>query len=478
MLLGASIPSVSGQCDREAKLKSVANIIPVTVAFCAVAGIMVLFFAVRGDHVVAATAAIDVLALMCFATGVLPHMTTAFLSIIAFMILNLAPAEVVFSAFTTGGIWLTISGLIIGAAITDTGLGKQVAAYIFCLTGTSYARSIVLISVAGFLLGFLVPSTIPRVIIMMPVTASLAAAMGFERGSRGQIGLAAAAATSTLLPTYTVLTANLPTIVQAGALEALYGIAPSYANYLVAQLPSNIVRFAVILMVLLPFARNQRPEEPSPAAIAMGPVTAAQIRLLIVIGLAIALWATDSMHRVSPAWIAMGAAAIILWPPSGLLASDAMKSKIDMTPVFFLAGVFSVSAVSHHVGLDTRIAEALVPQLHLSEGSAFWDLYAITGLSTLLSHLVTAPAAPVVLAPLAGAMADASGLTIFSVGMAQINGVATPILPYQAPPLIVAMALTHIPIRILTRLCVTLAIATFVLGVPFTYLWWSLIGLI
>ncbi len=415
-------------------------------------------------------------AILCFATRALPEILTAVLCFLGFLAIDAAPAGIIFSGFATGGFWLLFSGLIIGAAIGESGLGRQIAMRIFARTGGSYARAVFLLCTVGLGLGVLVPSTMPRIIMMMPVAVSLATTMGFTTGSRGQIGLAMAAATSTLLPTYTILTANLPTIVHYGALETLYVLAPSYAQYFIYQLPVNIVRFAVLLILLVPFARQENranAETETP-----GPMTPHQWRLLLLLCGAIGLWATDSLHGISPAWIALAVAAIVLWPASGLLSGNAMKTSVDLSPAVFLAGVFAVSAVARHIGLDALVADALIPRMALSEGSSLYRLYAITGFSVLISHLTTAPAAPIVLAPLAEAIGTAANWPIRAVAMAQIIGISTPVLPYQAPPLIVAMALAHMPVASLTRVCLLLTLGVAAVGIPVTFLWWRAIGLI
>lgn len=429
------------------------------------------------DQIALRTAVVCGLAILSFATRLMPEVVTALLCFLAFLALGAAPAEVIFSGFSTGGFWLLLSGLIIGAAITQTGLGLQIASRIHARTGGSYPRAVVLLTFSGLGLGLLVPSTMPRIIVLVPVAVSLAATMGYATGSRGQIGLAITAATSTLLPTYAILTANLPTIVHYGALETLYGIEPSYGRYFLAQLPVNLVRLALLLVFLMPFAKRDAAgvqDEASDKATAM---TSPQKRLLMLLCIAILFWATDWLHNISPAWIALSVAVVVLWPGVGLLSKDAMKSTVDLSPAFFLAGIFAVSAVARHVGLDAQLAETLVPKLALSEGATLHNLYAVTGFSVLISHLTTAPAAPIVLAPLAEAMAQASGWPVLTVAMAQMIAIATPILPYQAPPLIVAMALAHFSVPALTRICIGLAVGVAVIGLPLTYLWWRMIGL-
>lgn len=440
-------------------------------------GLAGVFALTDPSQAVPRVSAVCAVAVLSFSLRLLPDMVTVLLAFLAFLALGAAPVEVIFSGFSTGGFWLLFSGLVIGAAITGTGLGRHFAQHLHARTGSSYWRAALMLSLGGLGLGVLVPSTIPRIIVIMPVAAALAATMGFAIGSRGQVGLALAAATSTLLPTFAIITANLPTIVQYGALEALYGIAPSYGDYLLAQAPVNLLRLALILAVLLPFARGTAPEG-AVAAEPPGPMTAPQRRLLLLIGLAIAFWVTDGLHHISPAWVALSVATVLLWPGSGILDRDAMKSSIDLSPAFFLAGIFAVSAVARHVGLDAILAEALIPRLGLGEGSALRDAYAIFGFSNLVSHLTTAPAAPVVLVPLAGAMAEATGWPIETVSMMQVVAIATPLLPYEAPPLIVALALAHIPVAALVRLLLVLAAGSIVIGVPLCLAWWRLIGIL
>ncbi len=419
-------------------------------------------------------AAVSLLAITLFATRVIPETTITLFTFLAFLGLAAAPPEVIFSGFATGGFWLLFSGLLIGTAITATGLGRQIALRIFRRTGSSYPRAVISLAFCGVMLGVLVPSTIPRIIVLMPISMSLAQTMGYEPGSRGYIGLTAIAATSTLLPTFAILTANLPTIVHFGALETLFGLEPAYAHYFVMQFPVNLVRLLVLLAFLVPFAKSSASTDPSIEL--PEPLTGQQQKLLLMLAVAIAFWATDFLHGISPAWIALTLAAILMLPSLGFLEKTVMKDKVDMSPAFFLAGVFCISAVMRHIGLDTQFANAVIPQLGLGENGKLWDLYATSGLAMFMSQFTTAPAAPLILAPLAQPMADATGLPLETVAMAQIIGIATPLLPYQAPPLILAMAMAQIPMRILIQICLVLALAVAVIGLPITYLWWQLLG--
>jgi di/tricarboxylate transporter len=438
-----------------------------------------LWLSTGPEDILLRTAALSGAAITLFAARVLPETLTAILTFLAFLGSGLVPVEVIFAGFSSSGFWLLFAGLVMGSAITSTGLGRQIALRLFARTGTSYARAVWLLAACGIGLGLLVPSAIPRVVVLLPISVALAEAMGFRAGSRQAIGLSITAACSTLMPTYAFLTANLPIIVEASLLEALYDVTLPYGGYFVQQAPINLVRFVVLVALMLRFAPAVVSAPLAGSGIdAPSPLNRGQTRLLVLLMLAIVLWATDTIHGIAPAWVALSVAALVLWPALGVMDAQAMKRDIDLSPAFFIAGVLCVSGAAQVTGLSTASAEALIPMLGLGEGSALRDLYATTAFTTLVSHLTTAPATPVVLVPLAGSMAEATGWSIETLAMIHALGVANTILPYQAPPLVVAMALAQIPTGALTRICALLGLASFAIGVPITYVWWQWLGVI
>lgn len=462
---------------RASGLKAALGGMPVSKRIATLAVLAAIAAMALSDAPLISVAAISIAAIALFATRALPEPVTAAATFLAFLAVSAAPPDVIFSGFATGGFWLLFSGLVIGTAISTTGLARQIALRIFQRTGASYARAVWLLGTGGFLLGLLVPSAIPRVIVMMPITLALSEAMGFKPGSRGMVGLTITSAMTTLVPTYVFLTANLPTIVQFGAMETIYGVSTTFTGYLLYQLPVNLMRMVVLMAALLLLMRGAEGAPGGDDGVeAPKPLDTAQKRLLSILVVAILLWVSDFAHGISPAWVALAAAAALLAPPLGIMENTAMKKEIDLSPAFFIAAVFAVSAVAVHSGLSDAFADAVIPRLGLGEGGSLRDLYSVVGFSTLISHLTTAPATPVVLAPLAQPIADAAGWTLETVAMAQVIGIATTVLPYQAPPLVLAIALAGIPVAALTRVCLILAVAVIFPGVPLTWAWWTLLG--
>jgi di/tricarboxylate transporter len=88
----------------------------------------------------ARAAALVVLALGCWATGVLPfHVTGIGLFLLA-MVFHVAPPRVIFAGFASNALWLVFGGLVIGAAVQTTGLGRWLARLLVGRFRGSYRR--------------------------------------------------------------------------------------------------------------------------------------------------------------------------------------------------------------------------------------------------------------------------------------------------------------------------------------------------
>ncbi len=446
------------------------------VGIAAGAGLALYGVSLGGAGDIWKAAGIGCAALTLFATRAVPEIVTAFGIFLSALALGVIPRELVFSGFMSSGFWLLVSGIVLGVAMTATGLAARISERLIDFTGPSYPRAIFIIAAAGMALGILIPSTMPRIVVMIPIAAALAERLGLASDGRGAIGLVATAATATLLPTYAILTANLPTIVHVGTMDQLYGVQSIYSEYLLQQLPVNVLRFALLVLLMVGFTGETIAPKPA-ADTEAEPVKPEQGRLILVLGAAILLWMTDFAHGIPPAWVALTAAAIVIWPRFDMLKPTAMKEQIDLTPAIFFASIVTVVATARGAGLDQILADFVIEKLPLG-GGGLSSIYGVYGFSLILSHLTTAPAAPAVLVPFAEPLAQATGLSLEAVSMTQILGISTPAIPYQAPPLIVAMSISKVPNAVFLRLCLWLAFAVTVIGVPITVFWWQAIGFV
>ena len=73
-------------------------------------------------------AALILFAMGFFATGVIPEFVTGLAFFAVASLIAVAPADVIFAGWSSTALWLTFGGLIVGIAVTRTGLGGRLAA--------------------------------------------------------------------------------------------------------------------------------------------------------------------------------------------------------------------------------------------------------------------------------------------------------------------------------------------------------------
>jgi di/tricarboxylate transporter len=137
-----------------------------------------------------------------------------------------------------------------------------------------------------------------------------------------------------------------------------------------------------------------------------------------------------------------------------------------------LAGLVS------HSGLGQIVGQFLLQVMPLDPASPMRDFLSIAGITAGLNFVVTANCVPAIFTPLAQSLATASGLPLMTVLMIQVIGFSTPLLPYHASPIVVAIAMGKVPHGAALRLCLALGAITFLVLAPIDYGWfWLLAGL-
>ncbi len=449
--------------------------IPQTLAGLAiVAALLVLVFPPLPPAETRAMALI-IAALGLWATGAVPEHITAVAFFTVAMLFAIAPPAVVFGGFDSAALWLIFGGLVMGVAVRSTGLGERIAARVARMFGTNYWGVITGVTVVGVALGFVMPSSMGRAILLMPIALGLAARFGFERGSRGHTGVILAAAFGCHVPTFSILPANLPNLVFVGASEKLYHIVPTYGAYLALHFPILGFLKTAIMIPLIVWLWPDTPR-PKPTESHSSAMSTDERWLAFLLTVALALWATDFLHHISPAWVSMAVALLLLWPGIALVKGKAFNDQINYGSLFYVAGIMGLGAMVDQSGLGNRLASAILQVLPLAPDHPAMNFASLAAVSTVVSMITTLPGAPTVLTPLAEQMAHASGLPLETVLMSQVLGFSNPILPYESAPLVVAMQLGGERLATAQKLCLLLAVATLLVLLPLDYFWWQLLG--
>jgi di/tricarboxylate transporter len=414
-------------------------------------------------------------AIACWATRILPEQVTALAFFFLAMLFSLASPDVVFSGFQSTALWLVFSGLVIGVAMQRTGLGEWVAQTMTGLFGTSYVSLISGLVLIGIALTFVMPSTIGRTLLLIPIVSAIAARCGFAKCSPGHTGVVMAAAVGTYMPAAAVLPANVPNLALAGIAETLYGLPLQYGSYLVWHMPVTglLKAIAMVMVICWLFPATMPPSERVHATL---PMTPEQKRLVGLLLAALGLWMSDAFHHISPAWIGLGVALVCLLPGVDLVPLTAFNGQINLSPLLYLAGILGMGAMVAQSGLGDLLARILLGIISIEPGQHVANFATLVGVSTLLSMLTTTAGVPAVFSPFAAELAKAADWPLLTVLMTQVIGYSTVILPYQAPPLVLAVQLGGVPPATAVRFMLMLAAVTLIVLAPLNYLWWQALG--
>lgn len=410
-----------------------------------------------------------------WATAAIPEVLTAIAFFLIAMLFAVAPPEVVFSGFASTALWLVFGGLFIGAAVQRTGLGESLAQMLVRRIGRSYLTVLTGLALGCIGLSFLMPSVMGRVLLLVPIVVALAERLGYADGSRGRAGIVMVTLLATYMPSCAILPSNVPNMVLVGAAETNYGLTLTYGRYFLLHFPvMGAVRTVLIVAVAWILFR----EPPRPVALegdAAGMSGGAR-RLLLMLLIALAFWITDFVHHVSAAWIALALAVVLLLPRIGLLPMSVFNGGINFGSYFLVAAILGVGAVVGWSGLGNAMGRALVDWLHLAPDEPFRSFMALSVAWIALGLVFTVAGLPAVLTPFADQVAAVTGLPLETILMTQVNGYATPVLPYQMGPLILGIALGGVRAADGARIMLPLTVLTVLLILPLSFLWWRHLG--
>lgn len=136
--------------------------------------------------------------------------------------------------------WFSLAAILIGIMATKSGLARRLGYLVVMRAGTSYSRILLGLILLSYLLTFLVPSGLARVVIMAALALSLIEAFGLGPGSNASRGMF-------LILTYTASVFDKTTIAGAaaitarGLMEKIGNIEVLWSRWFLAFLPIQIV---------------------------------------------------------------------------------------------------------------------------------------------------------------------------------------------------------------------------------------------
>ena len=202
--------------------------------------------AVAWHALVVLLAVLPALALDAMLEGVLALLLAG-----AWVLLGIAAPAVALAGFATPNWILVVAVLIIGAAITETGVLYRLALAAITHMRGGFPGEVTALSLAGLLIGPAVPHATSRVIMVAPMLTEVAEALGYRARSKPAAGLAMAALLGFGQMTAVFLTSSTTGVLVWAVLPADAQKDVNWITWAYYGAPANIILFVGLLASIL-----------------------------------------------------------------------------------------------------------------------------------------------------------------------------------------------------------------------------------
>jgi len=378
-------------------------------------------------------AALPALALDAMLEGVLALLLAG-----AWVVSGVAAPAVALSGFASPSWVLVVTVLIIGTAITATGLLYRLALETISHMRGGFPGEVTALSLAGLLIGPAVPNATSRVIIIAPMLKELVEALGYRPQSRAAAGLAMAALIGFGQMAGAFLTSSTTGILVLAVLPPDAQKDVNWITWALYGAPMNIIMYLGILASLLwlyrPAAGDQQRSAGRAGSLALqrallGPMSRHEkIALGVGIGL-LAGFMTQPLHHIDPAWVAVLATGILT--ATRVITLNTLRA-VNWNFALLFGVLISLATVFGRTGVDRWMANEVAAAAGDLSAMPLVFVVVLSLLCFAVSFLVrwqaAAPLITIALAPVAAA----AGVHPFIVGLIAVIACNGFFLPYQS----------------------------------------------
>jgi anion transporter len=450
--------------------------------FCVIVPAAIWFAPLNIDATTKHGLAVTSFMIVAWITEAMDHALAGLIGCYLFWALKVVPFNIAFSGFANDTPWFLFGAALFGMMATKSGLARRIAFVVMQRVGSTYSRILLGLIVTDFLLTFLVPSGIARVVIMAAIALGLMEA--FDVGPGSNIGKGVF-----LIITYAagifdkMIIAGAASITARGAIEKFGGIEVLWSRWFFAYLPCDLITILVawrLTIWLYPPEKAGLSREGGYVEIEMrkmGSLTPLEKKSACLMFIAIALWLTDFLHHVSPSIIGLGIGLLAVVPGIGVLTVEDLK-RVNYLPVFFTASAVSMGEVLVQTkGLDllTNVMftwmEPLVTNVWSSTIVLYWTAFVYhIFLASEVSMLGTS-------VPLLMNFAKERSLDPLALGMIWTFAASGKIFVYQSAVLVIGYSYGFFEGKDLFRLGFWLTLVESLLLLLLVPFYWPLIGI-
>jgi len=432
----------------------------------------------RAKHALAITLGV----VIAWITQAFDHALAGLMGCYLYWALGVVKFEVAFYGFSNSTPWFLFGALLFGVMATKSGIARRLAYLVMRSVGHSYTRLLLGLILSDFILTFLVPSGIARVVLMPAVALGLIEAFGVGPGSNIGRGMF-------IILTYTatvfdkMVIAGAASITARGIIERIGQVPVLWSQWFLAYLPCNLLTILIAWLLVLKLYPPEKPDLPGGAEHLdeelrqMGPWSTLEKKSAALMLIAVALWMTDFWHHIPAPLIGLGIGLIATLPKIGVLDVNDVK-RVNYLAIFFVAAALSTGEVLRNTKALDFLTGIMVAWIQPFMTNLFTGSLALY-VTAFVYHIFLGDEVGMLatsLPPLLN-FAHAHALNPLVIGMIWTFAVGGKIFIYQSAVLVVGYSYGYFDARDMLRVGAWLTVAQAIILVIMVPLYWPLIGL-
>lgn len=392
--------------------------------------------------------------------------------------------------FMTGGWLIVVAALLLAAAFETTGLGQRMGLVILTRVGSKPRQVKFGVLATAYLLSLFIPAQTANAALMTAVGLGLIRAFNLDLRGNFAKGIMLLVAFGTCIAGVGVLTSGAPPIQTAEFIRQATQRTITWSEWLLYGMPFAIalgLMLFVLVEILFPVPNIEiagGKELIREEMRKLGPITAPERNLLIIMLCTIFLWATNNvLHKIDSSSVALMAVVAMFLPGIGVAKWQTLSNKVSWGTLMLFGAAISIGQAMLKTGAAAWVAKSTL----ISVGMNSWPLVAVVFVAGLFFALMSLAfsartAAVSALVPMVIAFAQsmpemgvpAWGLTLVLFYAIQFSAV----LPVNTPMAVIAYTSNTFTSKDMIRVGAPLTFSSVVMMVLFALTYWKWVGVL
>jgi solute carrier family 13 (sodium-dependent dicarboxylate transporter), member 2/3/5 len=416
--------------------------------------------------------AVAVLMITWWVTEAIPMPVVAMLPLILFPLMGIASIKETSASYGDNIIFLFLGGFMIGLAIEKWNLHTRIALFIIRATGTSGDRIVLgFIIASGFLSMWL--SNTATTMMMYPIAASIIHVVSENRAGHGNLKnfaltIMLAIAYASNFGGIATIIGTPPNVAFVGFLEKKYHYTFQFVDWLLICTPITILLLFTLYIVMTKWLYpNKFKSDISTKRVIrqkieeLGPMKAAERRVLIIFGVTALLWITKDIIntlnfiKLDDTMIAIIGATALFIAPSGMDDNGSRilewkdTTKMAWGILLLFGGGIALAGALEKAGLIESLGKWIAG---FGGSGGFVLIVMITVMSIFISELMSNIAQVIVFSPVIAGIADAMHINPILLGLPMaLAASCASMMPMGTPPNAIVFASGYIKLNQMVR---------------------------